>query len=288
MILVVVLWIVSLMTVIVVALSAFSQKGVSLASLETDRLRTELGLQAAVDVAAAMILSRTPADRAFFDGASVTVDTGIGAMVEIAIQDAAGLVDINRADKELIGSLAARLDSGDGAIENLAQGIVKIREERQPKKPDAEQSGQANETDQRENAPPVPAAFFSVAQLYALPGSQPEAVDKLMPFISLYSIDGKVNPLAAPDTVIQSVPGLNPSELTRLAAARQLRQASNPSLQAIMGQHERFLAAGESRTFVIESRVIEGNGMIAGSHQRATILINGGSDPPFHVLSWSW
>jgi len=289
MILVVVLWATALMTVIVVALSAYSQKNVSLAGIEADRLRTGMALQAGVDVGEAMILARTSSDRVFFDGSPATADVGDGRLVEIAIMDAAGLVDINRAKRELIESLAARLDPSGGAVASIAEEIMKLREAHRPKN-SSQQEPQRNEPSANQEASqPTPVAeFFSTSQLYGLQGATAEAADKLLPFVSLYSADGKVNPMAAPEIVMQSIPGLRLSEVGTLAAARKLRQWNSPEVQNILSQHPDFLAVVESRIFVLDVRVVSGRGVIAGSLLQATVALNETGNPPFQVLAWSW
>jgi general secretion pathway protein K len=289
MILVVVLWATAMMTVIVVALSAFAQKSGSLAGLEADRLRTQMALEAAIDVGKAMILSRPPNARVFFDGAPATVDIGDRRMVSVAIMDAAGLVDINRADGELLQGLAARLDPSGGNLADLVEKIVQLREAGKPKAAVNQAPLQNQEAASGDGTTqPVQAQFVSTLQLFGLEGAEPEAVNKLLPLVTLYSVDGKVNPMAAPDLVIQSIPGLKLAEAETLAAARKRGQFDNPAVQNVLAQYSKFLAVREAKIFMISATAVAGRGMIAGSRSQAVVILNDTANQPFRVLAWSW
>jgi general secretion pathway protein K len=275
MILIVVLWAIAMMTVIVVALSAFSQKSLVHAGVETDRLRTEMALEAGIDIGAAMILARKAEDRVFLDGSAVVTDIGGQRLVEIAVMDAEGLVDINRADRKLIEALAASVDPA-GAVA-VVEGIMKLRLARPSKKPERPEQQQ-----------PPPPAFFSTAQLYALEGADAAIVDKLLPFISLYSVEGKINPMAAPVEVMQLIPGLTPEEAEILATARTQRQWNNQAVPGILVRHNRYLDVGASNIFVIGVKAISGRGLISGSRMQAVVIVDETAKVPFRILAWSW
>lgn len=285
MILIVVLWAVAMMTVIVVALSAYSQKNLTLAGLEASRLRTEMMLRAAIELGKARILAATPDQRVFLDGTPFRTNVGGNRIVEISISDTAGRVDINRADGALLEALVAEIEPSDGALAELASRIIKLRQENLPK----QQAQAADEAPAAESAKPAnPAEFFSLAALYGLDGGDSAAVDKLLPFVDLYSIDGKINPMAASDTIMHAIPNLKPGEAATLAAARKLKQWNKPAVQNILGLHSDFLSIGESKIYRIEARSVSGDGVIAGSELTATVLLNESGDVPFRVLSWSW
>lgn len=275
MILIVVLWAIAMMTVIVVALSAYSQKSLVHAGVETDRLRTTMALEAGVDIGAAMVHARKAEDRVFLDGFAVVTDIGGQRLVEVAVMDAAGLVDINRADRRLIEALAVSVDPA-GAVA-VAEGIMRQRLARSSKKPESPEQQQ-----------PPPPAFFSTAQLYALEGADAAMVDKLLPFISLYSAAGKVNPMAAPAEVMQLIPGITAGEAGILADARKQRQWSTREVQDILVRHNKYLDVGQSNIFVIDVKVVSGRGMIYGSQLRAVVIADETAKVPFQVLAWSW
>lgn len=302
-ILIVVLWVVAMMTVIVVALSAYAQKNLSLASVETDRLRSELALQAGLDVGEAMIVASKPEERVFFNGTPVTVDVGGGRLVEVTLLDVAGLIDVNRADPELITSLANKLELPLAQSKPWLDEVMKARQARsqakgdepqpqqgttaqQPKPGDQPEDTGANQTENKKK-PTVP-AFFSKTQLYRFEGVESAVVDKILPFISLYSSDGKINPMAAPETVIESIPGMGPDEIGILMTARQRRNWKTGDVEQVIGEHDNFLAIGESKIFMIGVKAVSGQGLINNSKLEAVVIGDDAGGLPFQVLSWSW
>lgn len=299
MILLVVLWSIALMTVIVVALSAFAQKSISLASVETDRLRSELALEAGLAVAGGMIIVQRPEGRAYLNGTPTTVDIGDGKLIEIRVSDAAGLIDFNRADPALLAALTELLDLGSeekAALQNAIKTLRKPEAEaeagnkRQPTTPANQEEAtakatQPDETAEKKQPPPV---LLSMAQLLGFEGVTQKILDKLLPFITLYSSDGKVNPMAAPQLVIQSIPELSPAERKVLQDAAAQRTGQSNAVKAILEEREAFLAIGQPRTFVIGLKVLSGPGVIAGSRLNASIVLDEAGKSPFQVLAWSW
>jgi type II secretory pathway component PulK len=113
-------------------------------------------------------------------------------------------------------------------------------------------------------------------------------VDKLLPFISLYSVEGKINPMAAPAEIIQLIPGLTTQEAEILVAARTQRQWNNQIVQDILVRHNKYLNVGQSNIFVIDVKVVSGRGMISGSRMRAVVIVDETAKVPFRILAWSW
>lgn len=298
MILVVVLWAIAMMTVAVVALSAYAQKSVGFASLEADQLRTTMALNAGIEIGEALILERKPADRVFFDGTEVMTDIGGGRQVSVSVMDASGLADINRAKPELLEALAKQASASSDGIVPLVAEILKLREAQQkdnapatgeaPKPPQPQQTQQPAKEAAADEEKSLPALFYATAQLYGLAGAEPEAVDKLLPLISLYSSDGKINPMVAPRVILNSIPDLTPAETGTLLQARSRQQWNTKAVQAVLAEHKDYLAIGESRVFIVEVTARGGPGLLAGRKLQATVLFDESDDGPFQVLAWSW
>ncbi len=312
MILIVVLWAVSLMTLTVVALSALSQKSLSLAGVETDRMRTEVALEAGSAAAYAMILAEKPENRIYFNGEPVTIDTGSGRIVEISIRDASGLIDLNRAEPVLIEQFVKK-NVSDGTIAGvLIKAINALKPEPKPDSRQGSNSGNgispgkhtltqpqtgagqaasgqpaANETEEGNLPPPV--AIASIGQIYGIADIPDAALDKLLPLITLYSSQGgKVNPLAAPREVLLSIPGLGDRELGIFETARKRRQWQTAPVQAAISALEKFVVVGEARSFVVTVKLLSGPGLIAGSSLISSVVADGSGKEAFQVMAWSW
>ena len=287
MILVVVLWTVAMMTIVVVALSVYAQRSLSLAGVETSRLRTEMALKSGVEAGGAMILGTKPDRRIFSDGRPVRVDLGGGQLVDIGIRDATGLVDINRAQAPLLAGLFSRVSESNADPEKFAEAIVAWRElyGGGEKKSGATAEVEGEGGKKPEEPPPV---FFSLAQLYGIEGMKPAELDKMLPYISLYSHGGRINPMAAPEPVLQSVPDMEADDIAKLREARIRRNVENPGVQGILAKYENFLTVAESSVYLVTVKAVSGGGLIAGSRLEATIVLNTDGTVPFRVLAWSW
>ncbi len=286
MILVIVLWTVSMMTIVVVALGTYAQKSLSLAGVETARLRTEMTLKSGVEAAGAMILGTEAKQRIFADGSPVRVDLGGGRLVDISIRDATGLIDINRAAAPLLAGLFLRVSRSEADPAKFAELIVAWREANGGGEQKPAQPGEGEATGKQPSEPPP--AFFSVAQLYGIAGTEPAAIDKLLPYIALYSHGGRINPMAAPEAVLHSVPEMEAADMAMLLEARTRRNIDNPDVQAILAKYENFLTLSESSVYLVMVKAVSGGGLIAGSRLQATIVLDAAGTVPFRVLAWSW
>ncbi len=283
MILVVVLWSVAMMSMIVVALSSLVQSSVSSAGLDTDVLRSRLALEAGVEVGVALVLNRRAEERVYFDGTPAVTDIGGGRLVEISVRNAAGLVDVNRADPALIAAVAEASGASPQEAQAFVEGIAEEKA-RQPAKRNQPQELVQAAADGKE--PPPPPAYSTVEQLFGLPGVGRDTIEQLLPLLTLYSVDGKVNPMAAPDAVMGAVPELSGAEIQRFADAKRRRQGAAPDVAELVQGHAAYLALNPARVFQIEARLVSGPGLIANSRIRAAVLIDDGL--PVRVLSWSW
>lgn len=303
MILIVVLWAVSLMTLTVVALSAVSQKSLSLAGVETDLLRSELALEAGTAAAHAMIIAESPENRVYFNGQAVKLDTGSGRIVEISIRDASGLIDLNRAEPVLIEQFIKKNTNDPAAAGVLIEAIAALRP--QPKPGQGANAGDSNQTPQQQaglatagqsganqtqaGARPPPVAIAAIGQLYGLEKVPDAVLDKLLPLITLYSSQGgKVNPMAAPKEVLLSIPGFGERELVIFETARKRRQWQTAEVQTAISALEKFVAVGEARSFVVSVKLLEGPGLIAGGSLISTVVADESGGQAFQVMAWSW
>jgi general secretion pathway protein K len=279
MILVVVLWVVAMMTAIIVSLSAFTQKNLSLAGVETGQLRNEELLLSGLEVAKAAILATLADDRVFIDASPRRIDLGNGSGFELKIQDTSGLIDLNRAPLALLQSLAEQVGAGQSDTSTVLKEVIR---QRNVKETDA---GSKEKTDQ-----PVvkPAIFAASGELFALPGSNAAAVTELLRITTLFTADGKLNPLSAPNEVLRAVPGLKPEDKAIFDAARQQKQWKQPRVQNALQKYADVLAIRESRIFNVEVTVIAAKEGPTGQKLATTIILDQAADVPFQTLSLSW
>lgn len=283
MILVIVLWSVSMMAVVVVALGAYAQRNLVAASIEMDRLRTEMALRSGVELGGGLLLGTRERDRGFLDGATATAALGEGLSAEIGLRDATGLIDINRMDGVFLEAALERVSDSPQAAAEMAAAILERRKLLEgDDKPTTEQPAEEGQEK------PVPAVFTSVSELYGLRLPDRGVMPLIMGEVGLYSRGGRINPMAAADTVLSAIPDITPADLAELQAARRRKDISSPRVQAVFARYEKFITSGESRVFQIDVRILPGPGVIAGSRVKATIILDSSGAAPFQVLAWSW
>jgi general secretion pathway protein K len=282
-VLLIVLWALAMMTLIVVAMSAYAQRGISLASVETDRLRSDWAVVSGVEAAKAYISGLRPEERLVLDGRELTVDVGQGRRVRLVIKEGAGLVDINRADARLLQAVFAMAGFGEAESGPLIQALGDLRlKDANPAKAQQQAAGQ-------EEKPDVPSAgLVSLAELQGLPGIDAAALKDVVPLLGLYSEDGKINPLSAPESVLRAVPGMTAEEIASIRAAKASR---NPkaAIGAVAEKYADFLALNDAKIFLIGTVAEGGRGIVAGVGGQTVVILDPESEPPkFRTLGLSW
>ena len=282
MILIMVLWSVSLMAIIVVALSAYAQRNLISAGIEMDRVRSEMALRSGVDLAAGLLLARPARARAFLDGDVESASLGGGGVVEIGLRDAAGLIDISRMDGGFLQRAIERVTDSPAAAAELTAAILERR-----KLVLGEPSETQPATDSHDQAA-LPAVFTSISELYGLKVPDRGVMPLVMQAAGLYSRGGRINPMAAPDAVLRAIPEITPRDLAALQSAKLRQDMTSPEVQDVFARYEKYIASGESTIFIVEVRIVSGEGLIAGSRLKATIILDSSNVTPFQVLAWSW
>jgi type II secretory pathway component PulK len=270
-ILIVVLWAIAMMTVVIGALTTNVRMSLDLAGTETRRLKSQMILEGGIDVAAATIIASGDRARMITDGRITRIDLGQGVKADMAIREAGGLVDINRADAEFLANVIGRAVGSAEEGKAIAETITTWR---------------AGEVEAAEDT--EPAAFISLAQLYTLKGIERAAVNKMIPFVSLYSIEGAVNAASAPKEVLASIPEITEAEIATILGARSSGNWESEEVEDVLDNLEDYLIIDSTNIYIVGLRLVEGANVIRGSELEATIRIDKSADIPFHVLARSW
>jgi type II secretory pathway component PulK len=294
-VLVAVLLMVAIMSVLVVAVTSLTRSGVAVQKLEQRRLATHLALRSGLESAKALILSTPEDQRVYFSGAPVVLEIGGGIEAEVTIRDAAGLVDLNRTDLKLIDAMLMSGLAKAGA-ETISSRIAEWRNKAEEKMKTEAQAQAATPATQpaagtdgaAKPQPPAPVIFLATDQLLALAEAEKLEAEEARALASRFTVfnpTGQLNPLAADDDVLLSVPGMMPEDLAALAAARRSRA---PDALAGLGQMvERlkpYLTLAPPTVFVIDVRLLSGPGIIAQSRAGAVAQVVDKGPLPFQTL----
>lgn len=318
-ILIAVLLAVAIMAVMVVATSALTRAGIGTEELEQRRLASHLALRSGIEAAKALILATPEDQRIFLDGDETPVDLGNGVSATVKLRDAAGFVDLNRSDPKLIEQVARFSGLGGEAAEGLADRIAQLRKEAAPEpvgSPPAKAPAQAPtkpgtapgtapETApgtaqgaqpgapgatqaalDKSKLPPPPIIFLSVDQLPALLDIPADEAGALGAGLTVYNPTGEINPLAAPQQVLQAIPGLTDKDIADITMAKKTGTATGDArLQQMMQRLPGMLTVGQPSVFMVEVKIDGGPGVLPGSSARAVVRLLPDGKLPFGTLA---
>jgi type II secretory pathway component PulK len=301
-ILIAVLLAVAIMAVMVVAAAALTRAGIGNEQLEQRRLASHLALRSGLESAKALILATPEDKRIALAGGDASVDLGNGVTATVRLQDAGGYVDLNRSDPKLIEAVA-RFSGLGKAAEGLAEKIAKMRKDAEPRQtangtpPSPPQPGKPPAAPGGKPAspgaggapakqPPVPILFLAVDQLPAMLGISPEDAQALGAGLTVYNPTGQINPLAAPDQVLQSIPGLTGNDISEIATARKMGTGTaDPRLQQLIQRLPGVLSLAPPRVFMVDVKLDGGAGILPGSAVRAVVRLTPEGQMPFGTLA---
>jgi general secretion pathway protein K len=223
--LLIVLWIIVAAALLVSAFNAAVKSGVAFVGSEVQLVKTEALLDAGAEIAAGRLIDEEEARRWVPDGSRHTVSFA-GSALSISIRGTNGRIDLNKADKELLMGLLRQFAGSEAQAGRLRDRIVQARGLRQGEKAARVVRDAANEDPDAAASGDVP-AFVDVAQLRTLTGMTPELYRAIAPYVTVYSGDGRINPTAAPDAVLMSMPGLTRDDVEKIKASAKAPKDSD-------------------------------------------------------------
>lgn len=235
--LILVLWGLALLAVMAASFTAETRTGTQLARNLVENAKAEGIADAAVNYAVFTLL-RADARRQWLADGTVTEVALAGYPARLSILDVTGLIDLNRAQDELLRGLfeAVGVEAEDAA--NLVSAMVDFRD------PDDErQDGGAEDRDYdaaglAHGAKDAP--FESVDELLQVIGMTSGIFEAVRPALTVHSRRPGVNPLYAPRAAMLAIPGMDEGELDAFLATRArsgLAQA-NPLIDPSLADYE--------------------------------------------------
>lgn len=298
-ILIAVLLAVAIMAVMVVATAALTRAGIGNEELEMRRLASHLALRSGVEAAKALILATPEDQRMLLDGEETPVDLGNGVSATVKLRDAAGYVDLNRSDPKLIEAVARFSGLGREAADGLADRIAELRKEASPEpagappaKAPAQPAANAGAgtpppaaADKSKLRPP-PIIFLSVEQLPSVLDIPADEAAALGAGLTVFNPTGEINPFAAPEQVLQAIPGLTEKDISDIAMAKRTGTGMGDSrLQQVMQRLPGVLTVKQPSVFMVEVKIESGPGVLPGSSARAVVRLLPEGSLPFGTLA---
>jgi general secretion pathway protein K len=120
--------------------------------------------------------------------------------------------------------------------------------------------------------------------LWLVLGLPPAWVERVMPYITVYSGAPQVNILDASPFVLAALPGVSREQVNAVLAARETPGIDPKALLASLGSEQGVATVEPSRSILVSVRVQFDSG--TRSDAEIVILLGDDANEPYRVLSW--
>ena len=275
-IVVAVLWILAALSALVLIYLNYVTSTAVVVAGSTDRVQTEALVSAAVELAAHRLVNLGEAARP----TSGTLNARVGAGgVSVTFRSEAARIDLNAAPKSLLAKLIVGLGASEANAASYADRILAWRSATEAGDDDPETSfyrtmGVAYK--------PRHAPFPASEELWLVRGIPPLVVEKMLPFVTVFSNLAVVNILDAAPQVVAALPGMTPENLQAVLSQRSDPAGDPRAVLAMTGGEGATLAGAKAYRMTV--RVELGNGRRGGAE--VVILLLESGNEPYRVLSW--
>ena len=275
-IVVAVLWILAALSALVLIYLTYVTNAAVVVAVSTDRIQTEALVTAGVELAALQIVGVTEAARP----SSGTFNARVGAgRVFVTFRSEAARVDLNLAPKSLLSGLIAGLGVNPSDAASYADRILAWRSPTQLGDDDPEISFYRTS-----GVPYAPrhAPFPAPEELWLVRGIPPEVIERVLPFVTVFSNLASINVRDAAPQVLAALPGMT-SEKLQLVMSQRGNPALDPrALVAMAGSEGATYAGSRAYRVTVEAELSDGR----RSGAEIVILLLESGDEPYRVLSW--
>ena len=275
-IVVAVLWILAALSALVLVYLTYVTNTAVVVAAGADRVQGEALITAGVELAAFQLSNAREAVRP----TSGTFNARVGAgQVAVTFRSEAARVDLNAAPKSLIAGLIIGLGANPSDAASYAERIMAWRTPTESAADDPE-----NSFYRTSGAPYLPrhAPFPQADELWLVRGIPPLVIEKMLPFVTVFSNLASINVLDAAPQALAALPGMSPGSLQEVLALRPDPNADPRAVRAAAGGEGATLDG--SKAYRLAVQATSGTGS-RGAADVVILLLDGGAEP-FRVLSW--
>jgi general secretion pathway protein K len=275
-IVVVVLWMLAALAALALVYLTYVTNTAVTVAVNADRLQADALVNAGLELAAYRLTAQNEATRP----TSGTFNARVGAgRVSVTFRSEAARIDLNMAPKPILAGLMTALGVSADNASVYTDRIVAWRSSTEP--------GQDNPEDSYYRTLgasylPRHAPFPHSDELWLVGGIPPAVVERVLPFVTVFSNMRTVNVLDAAPQVVAALPGMTPQTLQQV-----LRDRTDPNIdpRSLVG-----LAGGGAATIEGAKAYRLTVAVEAPSHRQSSaeivILLLESGDEPYRVLSW--
>jgi general secretion pathway protein K len=189
-------------------------------------------------------------------------------------------IDLNLAPKDMLANLLSGLGARSEDAGRYADRIIGWRT---PPKADAADDEGALYRAAGLTYSPRQAPFAHANELALVLGLPPALVERALPFVTVFSGQPKINPLAAAPEVIAALPGMTPSALKEFLRERPALSSDTAAIATALGPAQANATIEKTDFFRILTTIKFDNGRRTSSE---VVIKLGSEEEPFRVLSW--
>lgn len=286
--LIAVLWVVLLLSVIGGSLVMLTRTEVGLSRNLVLSAKAETLAEGGIHLAINELLAPTSAVRSQAGGHRWRVETETG-ILDVAIADVTGRIDLNAAPPVLIAGLLVAAGQDPVEAEGLADRIADWRDADDTPRPNG-----AEQADYQGYEPPPRVAngpFLSADEVTRVPGITPALWARIADAVTVYSRRPGINPLYASKTALLAVPGMAEEDADAILEARSEADTGGRSAVRIAeiaklapSEARRYLTGGPSNMYVVRARAELPEGAIY--ILEAIVEPTPTNDPPWRIHEW--
>ncbi len=270
-----VLWIMATLATLAIIYSLYVREAALNFVSHDEQLRAEALAQSGVELAAYELTARPN-----FQPVEGQLNFRQGsAAVSVRFRSENSLIDLNFAPKEVFAGLFVGLGIQPEDAAAYAEHIIAWRSSLVP---GATSSEAALYQQAGLEYGPRQGAFQDIGELGLVVGLPRTLIDRVLPYVTVYSGQPEVNVLAAPPQVLAALPGLTPERLQLLLSIRS--NAPQDIMRAQLGMTQSYVTLNPSRADRVSVDVQFSSGRRARS--QADIFLLPRDKEPYRVLSW--
>jgi general secretion pathway protein K len=281
--LIIVLWMLAIMTVIALAFSHSVRTEVMLTSNFQNQAKSMGLAEAGIWRGVAMVLNKSIAKSSGqdirLDGSTYSLETDEGEL-KILLQSSSGLVDINRASAEVIQALLVQQGAAEEQVKIITDSLLDWRD-----KDDLKHLFGAETADYMAQGLSYGAKnglINSIEEMGRINGMTQSLYLKILPLITVYSGQARVDVNTVPRSVLHSLPGMSDSIVDSILADRE-SGTGQINLTTIPAETRRYIGAGKNTFVQISSRAVINNSI---SGMMAIIQLEADRELPVKIMSW--
>jgi general secretion pathway protein K len=202
------------------------------------------------------------------------------ANVRVTFISEAARIDLNEAPLAMLAGLFAAfgVKSDDAVV--YADRIIAWRD---PPKDGAPSEEEGYYRSAGLKYPPRGGPFPHVDELRLVYGVPPALIDRILPFVTVYSGLPKVNVLDAAPEVIAALPGMTPALLNAFLDKRESGPVDEQSLPRLLGPSQEGATVEPSAAYRVQVLIAFDNGRQVSTE---AVILTGTTEAPYHVLYW--